>query len=116
MEEVGMEQVERELQTPSPPTDVWHAVIDPARLGQWLGGQLEVELRPGARGSFSAPGGAARRLVVLGVEDGHELCFRWWPDRDSGAASTVTITVDEHGEGSIVRVRETRAQALRATA
>jgi uncharacterized protein YndB with AHSA1/START domain len=112
-----VEQVEREVQIPSPPRDVWDAMIDPARLGEWLGGELDVTLRPGARGGFRGPDGVGRRLLVLGVEDGRELSFRWWPDTDAGGASTVTITVDEHGDGeSTVRVRETRAQALLATA
>jgi len=36
---------------------------------------------------------------------------------DAGAASTVTITVDDGGNGgSIVRVRETRAYAMLAIA
>jgi hypothetical protein len=55
--------------------------------------------------------------MVLAVEDGRELCFRWWPEADVGAASTVTIAVDDNGSGeSVVRVRETRAQTLLATA
>jgi uncharacterized protein YndB with AHSA1/START domain len=112
-----MEHVEREVQVPQGADEVWRAVIDPAWLGAWLGGEVECDLRPGARGSFRSPGGAARRVVVLGVEDGHELSFRWWPDTDAGAASTVTITVDERGDGeSIVRVREVRAHALLASA
>ena len=76
-----------------------------------------MEIRPGGRGRFRSPDGVARRVFVLGVDDGRELCFRWWPDTEAGEASTVTITVDECGEGeSTVRVRETRAQALLATA
>jgi uncharacterized protein YndB with AHSA1/START domain len=115
--EVLMEHVEREVELPSAPEQVWEAVIDPARLGMWLGGELDVTLRPGGRGGFRSPDGAARRVMVLGVEDGHELSFRWWPERDPGAASTVTITVEGRGEGeSTVRVRERRAHALLATA
>ena len=112
-----MDQVEREVQLPRPPADVWAALTDAERLGAWLGGALDLEVRAGRRWSFVSPGGAARRVLVLAVDDGHELMFRWWPDTDAGAASTVTITVDEAGEGqSVVRVRETRMQALLATA
>jgi uncharacterized protein YndB with AHSA1/START domain len=112
-----MHQVAREIHVPRPAEEVWEVVADPERLGVWLGGDLELELRPGHRGSFRSPDGRTRRVFVLGVDDGRELSFRWWPDTDAGGASTVTITVDERGEGeSTVRVRETRAPALLASA
>ena len=104
-----MQHIEREVQLPNPPVEVWEAVIDPGRLGEWLGGELEVSLRPGGRGSFRSPDGAARRLIVLHVDHRHELSFSWWPETDAGSASTVTITIDEHDAGgSTVRVHETR--------
>lgn len=112
-----MEHVEREVRLPRPPEEVWDAMIDPARLGEWLGGELQLDPRPGARGCFRFHGGATRRVLVLGVDEGRELSFRWWPDTDAGAASTVTIAVDADADGeSVVRVRETRAHSLLATA
>jgi uncharacterized protein YndB with AHSA1/START domain len=112
-----MEHVERAVEVPRAPADVWPALADVERLGAWLGGDLDVEIRPGGRGSFSTPDGVARRVIVLAVDDGHELCFRWWPETDVGDSSTVTITVEERADGeSTVRVRETRAQALLASA
>ena len=112
-----MEHVEREIKLPNSPEEVWRAVVDPARLGEWLGGELEVTVRAGARGRFRSRDGVARRVVVLGVDDGEELSFAWWPETAAGSSSTVTITValDATG-GSVVRVRETRAQAMLATA
>ena len=112
-----MEHVEREIKLPSSPDEVWQAVIDPVRLGDWLDGVLDITLRPGARGRFRSREGVARRVVILGVDDGEELSFAWWPETAAGSSSTVTITValDAAG-GSIVRVRETRAQAMLATA
>jgi uncharacterized protein YndB with AHSA1/START domain len=112
-----MDHVEREVVVPQGADEVWRAVIDPAWLGEWLGGTVECELRPGARGGFRSPDGATRRLMVLGVDDRHELSFRWWPETDAGAASTVTITVSPVADGeSVVRVREVRAHALLASA
>jgi uncharacterized protein YndB with AHSA1/START domain len=112
-----MEHIEREVQLRNPRREVWEAMIDPARLGDWLGGELEVTVRPGARGSFRSPDGGARRLIVLHVEDGHELSFSWWPETAVGSASTVTITVEEgDAGGATVRVHESRAHASLATA
>jgi uncharacterized protein YndB with AHSA1/START domain len=112
-----MQHVEREVRVASPAAEVWEAVIDPVRLGDWLGGDLDVSLRPGGRGAFRAPDVAARRVMVLHVEDGAELSFSWWPETDAGAASTVTIAVVDDGDGgSTVRVHETRAEAMLATA
>ncbi len=112
-----MKHVEREARLPSPPEAVWEAVTDPEQLGRWLGGELDLAVRPGARGSFRSPDRMARRVLVFAVDEGHELSFRWWPETDAGAASTVTITVDDGGNGeSIVRVRETRADAMLAIA
>ncbi|MEX1007714.1 MAG: SRPBCC domain-containing protein [Acidimicrobiia bacterium] len=112
-----MEHVEREIRLPSSSEEVWRAVVDPARLGGWLGGELDIVARPGARGSFRSADGAARRVIVLAVDNGHQLSFAWWPETAAGSSSTVTITVtgDVDG-GSVVRVRETRAQAMLATA
>jgi uncharacterized protein YndB with AHSA1/START domain len=112
-----VQQIEREVHLPNPPSEVWEAVIDPTRLGGWLGGDLDVSLRPGRRGGFRSPDGAARRLIVLHVDDGHELSFSWWPAADARSTSTVTIVVDDDGHGgSTVRVHETRAAAMLATA
>lgn len=112
-----MEHVEREIKLPSSRDEVWPAVIDPARLGEWLGGELDITVRPGARGSFRSSDGVVRRVIILAVDEGHELSFAWWPETASGSSTTVSITIDDdRGDGSVVRVRETRAQAMLATA
>jgi uncharacterized protein YndB with AHSA1/START domain len=112
-----VDSIEREVRLGAAPHTVWAALVDPGRLGEWLGGDLDLDIRPGAFGSFRAKDTGTRRVVVLFVDVGRGLSFRWWSETDVGAASTVEITLREtEGGGSTVRVRETRAQALQATA
>ena len=103
-----MQHVEREVQLPSPPAEVWQAVIDPVRLGDWLGGDLDVSLRPGGRGAFRSPDGVGptrdgaprrgrRRALVLVVA--RDRCGRGEHGHDHGCRR-------RHG-GSTVRVHET---------
>src|SRR5262245_59601257 len=94
-----LERIERAVRLPRAPDEVWPLVAEPEQLGAWLGGEVDVELRPGARGAFRPPEGATRRIMVLAVEPGRELSFRWWPEADVGAATTVTISVDDFDDG-----------------
>ena len=95
-----MEHIEREVQLPNPPVEVWEAVIDPARLGEWLGGELDVSLRPGGRGSFRSPDGGGPtahraprrrrpRAVVLVVAG--DRCRRGEHGHDHGRRATTPV-------------------------
>ena len=97
---------------------MWEAVIDSERLGDWLGGELDVTLRPGGRGSFRVTEARAATAHRARMSTTDTSCrSRGGPRPTRGAASTVTITVDDDGDGgSTVRVRETRAHAMLATA
>jgi Activator of Hsp90 ATPase homolog 1-like protein len=44
--------IERELDLPASPTDVWRALTDPAWLAGWLADEVELELRPGGEARF----------------------------------------------------------------
>ena len=110
--------VAREIEVPVPPGEVWQLVSDPDALGEWLDGEVELDVRPGGAGRFELPEGERRRGRVLEVEPGRRLAFMWWPvdDRGVGPASTVTITVEPAGEGSRVRVVERPAGRTLAAA
>lgn len=107
--------MEREVELPAPPGEVWPALTEPERLGDWLDADVELDVRPGGAGSFRFPDGEVRRALVRHVEDGERLSFVWWtlsPD-GIGPASAVTITIEPAGAGSRVRLVETpMARAL----
>jgi uncharacterized protein YndB with AHSA1/START domain len=112
-----MEHVEREVELPQDPSTVWEVVADPALLGLWLGGELELDgdLRRGTRGRFDTP--AERRLVyVRDVDEGERLVFNWRPVFAPLDMRTVTISlVPSPVGGTIVRIDEARSTRALAT-
>jgi uncharacterized protein YndB with AHSA1/START domain len=46
------DQIERELQLPAAPIEVWQALTDPAWLTEWLADEVELELWPGGEARF----------------------------------------------------------------
>jgi uncharacterized protein YndB with AHSA1/START domain len=106
--------VERELDLPAPPAEVWPELTDPPRLGAWLGAEVDLDARRGGRGRFRLEDGEVREALVHEADEPHRLVFTWWPvERDGrrrmGAATTVTITVDEAGQGSRLTIVEAPA-------
>ncbi len=108
--------VEREIELAATPDEVWEALADPERLGDWLGAEIDVEVRPGAAGTFRLEDGETRRARIVDVEVGRRISFAWWPVAPViGRPTLVTITIEPTGAGSRVRVREApSARALTA--
>jgi uncharacterized protein YndB with AHSA1/START domain len=99
--------VEREIELAAPPDEVWDALADQGRLGEWLDAEVEMELRPGGTGTFRFEGGEVRRARVIDVDVGRRVSFTWWPIApEAGAPTTVTITLDPIEAGSRLRVWE----------
>jgi uncharacterized protein YndB with AHSA1/START domain len=98
--------IEREIVLPASQKDVWEEVIDPSRLGEWFGAEVDGELSEGELVRFTTPEGE-RRAVVERVEPPRRLVFRWLPTLDE-PASRVEIVIDEAPDGSVVHVVERR--------
>lgn len=111
------EPVEREIELDAPPEEVWGELADSERLGAWLGAGVDLELEPGAAGTFTFPGGETRRARVVDVEAPRRVSFTWWPIAPApGPPTVVTITVEPNGAGSRLRVREAPSARARAAA
>ncbi len=108
--------IERELDLPASPADVWRAMTDPAWLAGWLADEVQLELTPGGEARFvlgeelrtgwveevSAPGTVDRDQPGLG-----RLAF-WWA-RDDEPASRVELVLTPISElQTRLRVAETR--------
>jgi hypothetical protein len=87
--------------------ELWEAVSDPEQM-DWLGDEVELDLRPGGRGRV-VEDGESRRLVVERVDVGRQLSFHWWPEDDARLISRVDLIVVPRPDGSRLVVRETLA-------
>lgn len=111
-------EVTRDVELPAPPEEVWEQVAESDRLGDWLDADVDLELRPGATGTFRFPDGEVRRAIVRDVEAGRRLAFTWWPltGDDVGRATTVTITIAPSDGGCRLRLVESPTARARAAA
>jgi uncharacterized protein YndB with AHSA1/START domain len=106
------QQIERDLRIPSPPSEVWDTLTDPALLERWLADEVDLDLRPGGDARFRS-GDVVREGWVEEVLPPHSasgsgrLAF-WWAASDE-PASRVEITLAPLPEGGTrVRVVESR--------
>ena len=79
-------QVVRRIEIELGPDRVWEIVT--GALGDWLGGDIEIDLRPGGKIDFRAT--QRREGVVEEFDPGRRLTWRWWEEGDEdGATDTV---------------------------
>ena len=106
-------RVEREVVVPAPPRDVWPAVTEAEEISKWFGAEVEIDARPGGRGTARWPDGTERPLLVEDVEPERRLAFRWLPFQRTGDGdvapippSRVEIALEPVPEGTRIRVIE----------
>jgi uncharacterized protein YndB with AHSA1/START domain len=110
-ETVVIHSVERELVVPGEPDEAWEAVADPERLGDWLGGEVDLDPVPGGQFHISFDNGGEREGFVEKLDpDEHRFAF-WWRRPDDEVATRVEISLEESEGGTLVRVAETSPMA-----
>jgi uncharacterized protein YndB with AHSA1/START domain len=97
--------VTREIELEADAAAVWEALADPEQLSEWLGGDVDVDVRPGGDLTVREDGGT-REGFVEDVEPERRLSF-WW-SRDEEDATRVEIELEEAEAGTLVRVTESR--------
>jgi Activator of Hsp90 ATPase homolog 1-like protein len=93
------DEVVEEIAVDGGPDDVWAAVV----AGEWLGDDVELDVRVGGTGHVTDDG-ATRQVLVTAVEPGRRIAWHWWSD--DGDLSSVEVTVVPDGAATIVRVVE----------
>jgi uncharacterized protein YndB with AHSA1/START domain len=101
--------VQREVDIPCPPEEVWEYVTDPA----WLGSDGTLDLVPGGEGRVTEAG-TVRFITVEEVEPAQRLVFRWASFQDE--PSRVEIELEPVTVGTRIVITEVpigaKAQAL----
>jgi uncharacterized protein YndB with AHSA1/START domain len=119
-------RVERSVVVAAPVESVWRALVDGGQLAAWFGEDAEIDAFPGGQLAVSEDG-RRRRAVIVDVEPGRRLAFRWLPDRHrlgflwgpddvpAGASGEVELTLTDLVGGTLVQVVETAPARRPAT-
>ena len=94
-------KVEREIVLPAPREEVWEAITDEERLGEWFANDVELDPRPGGEGVFRWDNGEERHALVEAVEHEERIVLRWEDD------GLVELRLEDAPAGTRVVVRET---------
>ena len=94
-------EVNREIEFPVPPDEVWEALTEPDRLEEWYANDVELDPREGGSGVFRWDDGEERRATVVVAEPHERLVLDW---DDEGATE---FTLEETDDGTLLHVRET---------
>lgn len=102
-----MDELKREVELDCEPDRAWRALTEESELSEWLGGEVEADLRPGGEITVREPDGDRSGFFET-IDAGRELSF-WWsrPDEESTRVE-LTLEPGVDGEGCLVRVVESR--------
>jgi uncharacterized protein YndB with AHSA1/START domain len=101
-----LEQIAREVELSAPAQQTWAVLTDPDGLAEWLGGEVDLVLEPGAVGRVTDPDGTVRQVLVTDLVPGERVGWHWWSDEDE--LSTVELVVEPiDDDRSRIRVTET---------
>ena len=99
------DRIEREIRIEAPIDVVWSIVTEPEQIPHWFADVVDVELVPGAEGTFTfrkydTP--ATINVHIERLEPPHHFAFRWaYPDGaepDATNAPLVEFTLTEEGD------------------
>jgi|GEM_PF-1456254 len=103
-----MEEIQKEVELDCDPERAWQALTEESELSEWLGGEVEADLRPGGEIVVHEEDGNRSGFFET-IDPGRELSF-WW-SRDGDEESTrveLELEPSKTGDGCLVRVTESR--------
>jgi uncharacterized protein YndB with AHSA1/START domain len=107
--------IERELRIAARPETVFSFWTDPARMAKWMGRDVRLDPRPGGEFRIDYNGSDIARGTFVEVDAPARLVLTWgWEaqgDLTPPGASTVEVTFEPDGEGTILRLRHSGLNA-----
>jgi uncharacterized protein YndB with AHSA1/START domain len=94
-----LDEVTRETVLPAEPADVWRLLTEPDRLGEWLGAEAQIDLRPGGELAVRTSDGETRIGWVEEADAPARLSF-WWSAEGDDEATRVQLDLEEAGDGT----------------
>jgi uncharacterized protein YndB with AHSA1/START domain len=101
----GEVAIEREVELMASPEQIWERITDSSMISEWIGGDVEIEPRPGGRITFSPEGGPGVWGTVEEVVQHERIQWSW--RTDDGQPSLIEFELSPAEGGTIVIVRET---------
>ena len=99
------DEVRRDLEIRAPRQRVWAALTEPEQLLRWFPTKrAEIDLRPGGDAVLEWDEAVAEAVVDV-VDPPGRFTFRWRPAGLGRPFTTVSITLEELGDGASTRVR-----------
>ncbi len=107
--------IERELRIAARPETVFSFWTDPTRMAKWMGRDVRLDPRPGGEFRIDYNGSDIARGTFVEVEAPVRLVLTWgWEapgDSTPPGASTVEVTLEPDGDGTLLRLRHSGLSA-----
>lgn len=101
----GEVTIERDVELMATPEQIWERITDSSMISEWMGGDVEIEPRPGGRITFSPEGGPGVWGTVEEVVVHERIQWSW--RTDEGRPSLIEFELSPAEDGTTVIVRET---------
>jgi uncharacterized protein YndB with AHSA1/START domain len=101
----GEVAIEREVELMATPEQIWERITDSSMISEWMGGDVEIDARPGGRITFSPEAGPEVWGTVEEVVVHERIQWSW--RTDEGRPSLIELELSPAEEATIVTVRET---------
>ncbi|MGK2956472.1 MAG: SRPBCC family protein [Solirubrobacterales bacterium] len=103
-----MEEMTREVELDCDPERAWQALTEESELSEWLGGDVEADLRPGGEITVREEDGSERSGFFESIEEEQGISFWWSSEDEESTRVELELLPAVEGDGCVVRVTETR--------
>lgn len=103
-----MEEMTREVELDCDPERAWQALTEESELSEWLGGDVEADLRPGGEITVREEDGSERSGFFESIEGEQGVTFWWSSEDEESTRVELELLPAVEGDGCVVRVTETR--------